>query len=124
MSAEVGLFVLLVVFPALLMASMVAIVLGVVWGIRWLAGLRVGIVAGRITLVVLALLPIWMFAECSAVIDAPPVYLGDEAIDNDSTARSTIILSLVLFPSSIVSFFAVWRLVRSFSDKISQMHAA
>ncbi|WP_298951112.1 hypothetical protein [uncultured Methylobacterium sp.] len=124
MSAETGLFVLLVVFPALLMASMVAVVLGIVWGIRWLAGLRAGVLAGRITLVVLALLPIRMFAECSAVIDAPPVSVGNEAIDNDSTARSTIILSLVLLPSSIVSFFAVWRSIRSFSDTIRQMHAA
>jgi uncharacterized membrane protein len=124
MSAEVGLFVLLVVFPLLLMASMVGVVLGVVWGIRRFAGLRAGIVAGRITLVVLSLLPIWMFAECSAVIDAPPVYVENEAIDNDSTARSMIILSLVLVPSSIISFFAVWRSIRSFSDKISQMHAA
>ncbi len=124
MSAETGLFVLLVVFPTLLMASGVAVVLGVVWGIRWLAGLRAGVLAGRITLVVLALLPIWMFAECSAVIDAPPVYVGNEAIDNDSTARSTIILSLVLLPSSIISFFAVWRSIRSFSDTIRQMHAA
>ncbi|MEH3145490.1 MAG: hypothetical protein PGN34_09090 [Methylobacterium frigidaeris] len=119
-----GLFVLLVVFPVLLMASMVAVVLGAVRGIRWLAGLQAGVVAGRITLVVLALLPIWMFAECSAVIDAPPVYVGNEAIDNDSTARSTIILSLVLLPSSIISFLAVWRSIRSFSDTIRQMHAA
>ncbi|MFH6784092.1 MULTISPECIES: hypothetical protein [Methylobacterium] len=118
------LIVILVVLPVLLMASMIGLVLGVVWGVRWLAGLRAGILAGRIALAVLALLPIWMFAECSAEINAPPVIVGNEAIDNDSTSRSTILLSLVLLPSSIISAFAVWRSIRSFSDKISQMHAA
>lgn len=113
-----GLLLLAVVVPVVLSAS------AVVWGTRALFGLRPGIIAGWIVIVLMPLIPVllgYQFTEEAAV---PLEIVDDKLIDNDGAMRSLAVLTVLAVPAAVASIIAAALSVRSFNRRLKLMASA
>ncbi len=101
-------------------AALSSVPIAIAWAVRALFGLRAGLIAARVMLALLVLLPtLWVF-ECSRSISVPPVIIDDQIYDNDGSTRALFFGGLVLVPVSIVSIIIVWISTWSFKRQLAE----